>query len=65
MGLRMRKGVNFLTPLMDFHLTHYARSTLPALKQEVQTYILCVPPFTFTLTCFTLDFHILFARLLN
>ena len=38
---------------------NYARSTLPDLKQEVQTYIFLAPPFTFTLTDLMLDFHIL------
>ncbi len=38
---------------------HYARSTAPERKHLVQTYIFFVPPFTFTLTDFTLDFHIL------
>ena len=38
---------------------HYARSTFPDFKQEVQTYILFVAPFSvLTRTDFTLDFHI-------
>ena len=39
----------------------YALSTLPLLKQEVQTYIFFAAPFAvFTLTDLMLDFHILF-----
>ena len=38
---------------------NYARSTLPDLKQDVQTYIFLEAPFTFTFTDLMLDFHIL------
>jgi hypothetical protein len=42
----------------------YALSTLPLLKQEVQTYIFFAAPFAvFTLTDLMLDFHILFDLL--
>ena len=42
----------------------YALSTLPLLKQEVQTYIFFeFPPSAFTLTDLMLDFHILFDLL--
>lgn len=44
-------------------ITAYARSTLPERRQEVQTYIFFVPPFTFTLTDLRLDFHILLLLL--
>lgn len=47
-----------------FHIsTLYALSTLPDLRQEVQTYIFLEPPSTLTLTDLTLDFHILLERL--
>ena len=42
----------------------YALSTLPDLRQEVQTYIFLAPPLAvLTFTDFTLDFHILLERL--
>ena len=41
----------------------YALSTLPDLRQEVQTYIFLAAPFTFTLTDLIFDFHILFDLL--
>ena len=41
----------------------YALSTFPERRQEVQTYIFFVPPFTLTLTDFKLDFHILLLLL--
>ena len=37
---------------------HYALSTRPDFKHEVQTCILLDPPFTLTFTHFTLAFHI-------
>ena len=46
--------------------THfYALSTRPDFRQEVHTYIFLVPPFTFTLTDFTLELHILLDFLLE
>jgi len=47
----------------DTHCFPYARSTLPDLRQEVQTYIFLAAPLTFTLTDLILDFHILFDLL--
>lgn len=44
-------------------IADYARSTLPERRQEVQTYIFFVPPFTFTLTDLRFDFHILLLLL--
>jgi len=41
----------------------YALSTLPDLRQEVQTYIFFVPPFTLTRTDFTFGFQIWLERL--
>lgn len=53
--------------IISFYLSnYYARSTLPDFKQDVQTYIFLVfPPSVFTLTDFTLDFHILGVFLLE
>jgi len=42
---------------------HYALSTLPDLKQEVQTYIFLLAAPTFTLTDLMFAFHILFDLL--
>lgn len=47
----------------SFLCSHYALSTLPLLKQEVQTYILFAAPFTLQRTDFTLDRHILLVLL--
>ncbi len=44
-------------------IADYARSTLPERRQEVQTYIFFVPPFTFTLTDLRFDFHIVLLLL--
>lgn len=46
-----------------YSIADYARSTLPERRQEVQTYIFFVPPFTFTLTDLRFDFRILLLLL--
>ena len=52
-----------MTPFFYLELLYYARSTLPDLRQEVQTLIFLAAPLTKTLTDLTLAFHILFDLL--
>ena len=64
-AVRMREARTKKSPSTEgpFLLRAYARSTFPDLRQEVHTYIFCGTPFTFTLTDFTFDFHILLVLL--